>query len=103
MRPERRRDQRVTFQGGVDARLMAIDGTWWRDCIIEDISEAGAKLSADDGALEGLHLKEFFLVLSSMGLAFRRCELEWVNGSQFGVTFLKQSAVKKKSPQRNPA
>jgi hypothetical protein len=34
---------------------------------------------------EGLHLKEFVLLLSSTGLAYRRCELAWVNGDQIGA------------------
>jgi len=38
----------------------------------------------------GLPLKEFFLLLSSPGLAYRRCELAWVNGEEIGVNFLKQ-------------
>ena len=45
---------------------------------------------------KGLHLKEFFLLLSSTGLAYRRCELAWVNGDQIGVNFLKPSEKKKK-------
>ena len=56
--------------------------------------EAGAKLTVD-GSVEGLHLKEFFLLLSSTGLAYRRCELAWVNGDQIGVNFLKQDKKKK--------
>ena len=71
------------------AHMMGIDGTWRRDCIMEDVSETGAKLTVE-GSVEGLHLKEFFLLLSSTGLAYRRCELAWVNGDQIGVNFLKQ-------------
>ena len=47
-----------------------------------------------------MHLKEFFLLLSSTGLAYRRCELSWVNGDQIGVTFLKQGEKKKKGGKR---
>jgi hypothetical protein len=49
----------------------------------------GAKLTIE-GSVEGIDLKEFFLLLSSTGLAYRRCQLAWVNGEQIGVTFLKQ-------------
>jgi hypothetical protein len=38
--------------------------------------------------------KEFFLLLSSTGLAFRRCELAWIDGTHVGVRFI--SMVKKK-------
>jgi hypothetical protein len=39
--------------------------------------------------------------LSSTGLAYRRCELAWVNGDQIGVNFLKQGDKKKKPGKRN--
>jgi hypothetical protein len=92
---ERRKNERVTFERGIGAHMMGIDGTWRRECTMEDISETGAKLTVE-GSVEGLHLKEFFLLLSSTGLAYRRCELSWVNGDQIGVTFLRQGADKKK-------
>jgi hypothetical protein len=76
--------------------MMGIDGTWRRNCVMEDVSEAGAKLTVE-GSVEGLNLKEFFLLLSSTGLAYRRCELSWVQGEQIGVRFLKQ-----KKPRRAP-
>ncbi|QPF84825.1 PilZ domain-containing protein [Bradyrhizobium genosp. L] len=96
---ERRRGDRVTFERGIPAHMMGIDGTWRRDCIMEDVSEMGAKLSVE-GSVVGLNLKEFFLLLSSTGLAYRRCELAWVNGDQIGVNFLKQGDKKKKSARR---
>ena len=90
MSAERRQSKRVTFEKPVPAQLMAIDGTWRRECSIEDISEDGAKLTVG-ASIEGLQLTEFFMVLSSTGLAYRRCQLSWVNGDQIGVTFLKRS------------
>ena len=103
MTAERRKGERVTFERGIDAHMMGIDGTWRRDCTMEDISETGAKLTVE-GSVEGLHLKEFFLLLSSTGLAYRRCELAWVNGDQMGVNFLKPTDKKKKATRRpNPA
>ena len=92
---ERRKGERVTFERGISAHMMGIDGTWRRDCTMEDVSETGAKLTID-GSVEGLHLKEFFLLLSSTGLAYRRCELAWVNGDQVGATFLKHIDKKKR-------
>jgi hypothetical protein len=91
-----RSGNRVVFERGVPAHMMGIDGTWRRDCTMEDVSATGAKLTVD-GSVEGLHLKEFFLLLSSTGLAYRRCELAWVNGDQIGVNFLKQGEKKKKA------
>ena len=87
------------FERGFAAHMMGIDGTWRRDCVMEDVSETGAKLTVE-GSVEGLHLKEFFLLLSSTGLAYRRCELAWVNGDQIGVNFLKQGDKKKKAAKR---
>jgi hypothetical protein len=102
MATERRKGERITFERGIAAHMMGIDGTWRRDCTMEDISETGAKLTVD-GSVEGLHLKEFFLLLSSTGLAYRRCELAWVNGDQIGVNFLKPADKKKKAARRPSA
>lgn len=70
---------------------MAIDGTWQRRGYLLDSSESGANLTFED-SLEGLNLKEFFLLLSSTGLAYRRCELSWVNADQIGVSFIRAGA-----------
>jgi PilZ domain len=102
MAGERRNGERVTFERGISALMMGIDGTWRRDCVMEDVSETGAKLTIE-GSVQGLHLKEFFLLLSSTGLAYRRCELSWVNGDQIGVDFLKPGEKKKKLGWRTPA
>lgn len=97
---ERRKGERVSFERGITAHMMGIDGTWRRNCIMEDISETGARLTVE-GSVEGLNLKEFFLLLSSTGLAYRRCELAWVNGDQVGATFLKQTDKKKNNRRSN--
>lgn len=89
-----RKAKRVVFSRGYDAHMMAIDGTWRRAYKIEDISDTGAKLSVDS-PINGLALKEFFLLLSSTGLAFRRCGLSWVNGDTLGVYFLRPGEKKK--------
>jgi hypothetical protein len=47
-------------------------------------------------------LKEFFLVRSTVGKAYRRCQLAWVNGDQVGVSFIKSADIKKKSQQPVP-
>jgi hypothetical protein len=71
---ERRKGVRVVFEKGFEVSIMAIDGTWRRDCIMQDVSETGARLSIRD-SIEGLKLKEFFLLLSSTGLTYRRARL----------------------------
>jgi hypothetical protein len=95
MGAERRKGDRITFERGIKAHMMGIDGTWRRNCVIEDVSQTGARMTVE-GSVEGLNLKEFFLLLSSTGLAYRRCELAWINGDQLGATFLKQGDNKKK-------
>jgi hypothetical protein len=94
MIPEKRNAGRVTFERGFPVWLMAIDGTWRRNCRMMDVSETGARLIVES-SIEGINLKEFFLLLSSTGLAFRRCELAWVNGEEIGATFLRQGPKKK--------
>jgi hypothetical protein len=90
---ERRIGQRIRFDHIRAARMMGLDGTWQRECIIDNVSDRGARLTVDD-SIEGLPLQEFFLVLSSTGLAFRRCRLAWVNGDQIGVAFLGREKAK---------
>jgi hypothetical protein len=99
---EQRKEHRILLERGHPTQMMAIDGTWRRDCMMEDVSEGGAKLTVE-GSVEGLHLKEFFLLLSSTGLAYRRCELAWVNGDQLGVIFLERNDRKRNTPTRKPA
>ena len=98
---ERRNDGRVTFERGIPASMMAIDGTWRRTCKMLDVSSSGARLLVE-GTVEGLQLKEFFLLLSSTGLAFRRCELVWIDGVQVGVRFVAKGANKKDAANKQP-
>ena len=90
----RRKVHRVVFSRAIDVQIFAIDGTWRRACAMLDVSETGARLALGS-SIEGLNLKEFFLVLSSTGVAFRRCELAWINGDQIGATFLKETSGSK--------
>jgi hypothetical protein len=87
--------ERVTFSRGYDVCIMAIDGTWRRDCVLNAISDTDATLTVE-GSIQGLHLKEFFLLLSSTGLAYRRCELVRVNGTDMDIQFLKGKHGKKR-------
>jgi hypothetical protein len=93
MSEEKRTGRRVRFEQVVQARMMGIDGTWQRECVVDDVSDGGAKLRVND-TIEGLPLQEFFLVLSSTGLAYRHCRLAWVNGDQVGVSFLGRKKAK---------
>ena len=89
-----RKSDRIDFERGIPVYMMGIDGTWRRDCLMIDVSQTGARLLIE-GSLEGMDLKEFFLLLSSTGLAYRRCQLVRVDGNQIGVEFLARGKAKK--------
>lgn len=102
MRVERRQGpRRVKFSNPLRARLMAIDGTWCRNCLLIDASDNGAQLELE-GAMTAA--KEFFLMLSFTSQpAFRRCKTVWINGSQLGVTFEQQRTADPETRRRVPA
>ena len=83
----KRKARRVEFTGGIPVRIVGVDKIWSRDCLMMDVAADGAKLTLKQ-PVEGLDLKEFFLILSTTGLAYRRCELVWLNGKELGVRFL---------------
>ena len=91
-----RKSDRVQFQRAIPANLMGVDGTWRRSCELLDVSSTGARLTIE-GTTDVLQAKEFFLVLSSTGLAFRRCELVWLDGTTAGIRFLQQKPERKTS------
>jgi hypothetical protein len=92
--PQSKDVQSVTFERPLPAQMMAIDGTWRRPCSVKTISETGATLWLE-ASLKGLVLREFFLVLSTTGLAYRRCELDRVNGAEIAVKFLRAKDKRK--------
>jgi PilZ domain len=95
---QRRKSGRVAFSRGIPARIVAIDGTWSRDCVMLDAGDAGAKLEFK-ASIADLDLKEFLLQLSTAAV-FRRCELAWINGQQIGVHFLKPAAKPGRAKRR---
>jgi PilZ domain len=96
---ESRKSPRVKFEHKRPVNLMGADGTWRRSASLLDVSETGARLKIE-GSTEVLRAREFFLLLSS-GLAFRRCELIWIDGSDVGVRFIAEKGSKKKSQTTN--
>lgn len=101
MRWNYRKTARVQFEHKHLVNLMGVDGAWRRSCTLLDVSESGAKLEVE-GPTDALKTEEFLLVLSSAGMAFRRCELVWVNGPHVGVRFVtgKTKARKNDHPAR---
>ena len=90
---------RVHLEHRYPVNLMGVDGTWRRKCVLLDVSTTGAKLEVE-GTLEMLGNQEFFRPLSSTGLAFRRCELIRVDGTEVGVRFVTEKK-KKGRPNAN--
>jgi hypothetical protein len=97
-----RKSGRVRFERGLPVWITGIDGTWRRDCVMLDVSQTGARLRIE-GSLEGLNLKEFFLLLSSTGLVYRRCVLVRVAGDEIGIAFPERGryAKRKHSKKRS--
>jgi hypothetical protein len=91
-----RKNDRVNFERGINVFIMAIDGTWRRNCVMRDVSQTGARLQVED-TIQGLDLREFFLLLSSTGLAYRRCRLIRVTGDEIGIEFLAPGKSKKRA------
>jgi hypothetical protein len=89
----KRQAERVDFAHGVKAHIMAIDGSWRRECTMFDVSQSGARLHFESG-VNGLELTEFFLMLSTTGKVHRRCELVRVHANEIGVRFVE--------PERKP-
>ena len=100
MRGENRKAPRVQIEHSHPVNLMGVDGTWRRSCFLLDVSDSGAKLEVE-GPVNVLQAREFFLLLSSTGLAFRRCELVWIDGAQVGVRFIAKDIKKKKVKSEN--
>ncbi len=95
MRFDNRNARRVRLEHRYPVNLMGVDGTWRRSCVLLDISDSGAKIEVD-GSIEVLKAREFFLLLSSTGLAFRRCELVWIDGACAGIHFITAKTRKKR-------
>ncbi|WP_024507503.1 PilZ domain-containing protein [Bradyrhizobium sp. ARR65] len=93
MTGESRKSSRVRLEHKHPVNLMGVDGTWRRSCVLLDVSATGAKIEVE-GSIDVLRAREFFLLLSSTGLAFRRCELVWIDGAMAGVRFVKAKSAK---------
>jgi len=94
MNGDHRKTNRVRLEHRHAVNLMGVDGTWRRSCVLIDVSATGAKIEVE-GSIDVLQAKEFFLLLSSTGIAFRRCELVWIDGCNAGVRFVKAKSAKK--------
>ena len=89
-----RKAERVHLEHRYEVNVVGVDGTWRRKCVLLDVSATGARLEIE-GTLDVLRAGEFFLLLSSTGLAFRRCELVRIDGTTAGVRFITEKQKKK--------
>ena len=102
MKFDGRKALRVKMDHKQPINLMGSDGTWRRSCTLLDISQSGAKIEVE-GTLDVLQAKEFFMLLSSTGLAYRRCELVWIDGTMAGVHFINRDSKKPVSVKADAA
>ncbi|MGV7217199.1 PilZ domain-containing protein [Bradyrhizobium sp. UFLA05-112] len=93
MKFDGRKSHRVRMDHKQPVNLMGADGTWRRACVLLDVSDSGAKIEVE-GTLDVLQAREFFMLLSSTGLAYRRCELVWIDGTMAGIHFIKGGTKK---------
>ncbi|GLR90470.1 PilZ domain-containing protein [Bradyrhizobium iriomotense] len=93
MKFDGRKAHRVRMDHKQPVNLMGADGTWRRSCVLLDVSDSGAKIEVE-GTLDVLQAREFFMLLSSTGLAYRRCELVWIDGTMAGIHFIKTGSKK---------
>jgi PilZ domain len=96
MQKERRRASRVNFARGICVKILAIDGTWQRECEMLDVSDIGVSLRFSEH-LAAFGLKEFFLILSSLGTAHRRCQMIWTENGRLGAAFIDSDGERKRS------
>lgn len=95
---DERKAKRVQFGHTYRATLVAADGMWRRECVLIDVSETGARLRIE-GSPDVLKARQFFLLLSTVGLVFRRCELVRLDGSEVGVEFITGRSLRARGRQ----
>ena len=72
-------------------RVISIDGTLKRPCMVIDISHSGAKIELGDDTSR-FDLAEFFLLMSTRGAVHRRCRIVRRYGNEIGITFVRGDA-----------
>ena len=84
MSGEKRRSKRKALK--YPARIDAGDGTAFRECMLCDVSESGARvlLKVRENVPE-----RFTLLLGTEGAAPRLCEVVWRDGAELGLRFKK--------------
>ena len=81
----RRKLNRVAFERGHAVQTFTIHGTWRRACTMHDVPETGTRLSIDDSIQDSSPM-EFFLTLSSTGVAFPPLRVAWSTATNSTTT-----------------
>lgn len=80
--------KRVVFENPLEVRVMGIDGTWFIDGQLIDVSEDEARIRLASPAAKDIR---FFLLLTKFGgPVFRMCTRKWIKGTLMEVSFQKE-------------
>ena len=81
----RRGPARFRFEYPLDVRILAIDGTWCRDCQLIEVSESSAQISLSGSPVSDA---EMILLLTKFGCpVFRMCKRTSVDGALMNLIF----------------
>ena len=81
----RKGSARFRFEHPLDVRILAIDGTWCRDCQLIEVSESSAQISLSGSPVSDA---EMILLLTKFGCpVFRMCKRTSVDGGLMNLAF----------------
>jgi hypothetical protein len=89
----RRGPARFIFEHPLDVRILAIDGTWCRDCQLIEVSESSAQISLNGPPVADA---EMILLLTKFGCpVFRMCKRTSIDGALINLSFHRDAIGKK--------
>lgn len=74
-----------------NAKLVASDGSWDRDCRVLDVSDTGARIKVEQAADLP---SDFIRALSARGSASRCCHVMWTKDREIGVVFERRAEAR---------
>ena len=81
----RRGPARFRFEHPLEFRILAVDGTWCRDCQLIEVSESSAQISLNGSPVTDA---EMILLLTKFGCpVFRMCKRTSVDGGLMNLAF----------------
>jgi hypothetical protein len=89
----RRGPARFRFELPLDVRILAVDGTWCRDCQLIEVSKSSAQISLNSPPVTDA---EMILLLTKFGCpVFRMCKRTSVDGALINLSFHRDAIGKK--------